>query len=196
MARPRRAAGRPDRRGPLGTRRGGGTTAGGEHDDKSNGSGTQQGTTGHDTPRRGAATMTSGRADTTVGSPDNTAPNCANTQQVTAGSKDPIGGVGAPTAPDPVNSTTVRILESHVPDPETHLCVVSLTCRGRPSWQCAGCGQPWPCRDRRDRLPASTRTVAPPSASTSACNWPTRCRTYPSAGRDLHARFLGWLRPT
>ncbi|TDB70999.1 hypothetical protein [Micromonospora sp. KC721] len=64
----------------------------------------------------------------------------------------------------------------------------------RPSWQCAGCGDPWPCPDRRRRLLAE---YADNAAAVSVylgmqlVDAASELRHQPAEA--LHARFLGWL---
>ncbi|MGC9669039.1 flavin reductase [Planosporangium sp. 12N6] len=66
----------------------------------------------------------------------------------------------------------------------------------RGSWICIGCASPWPCPTRRRQLLAQY-TGAPVSlalvlgaALVEACG----DLAHVPAG-DLHARFVGWLRP-
>ncbi|WP_433064385.1 hypothetical protein [Dactylosporangium sp. CS-033363] len=64
----------------------------------------------------------------------------------------------------------------------------------RPSWQCAGCGEAWPCADRRRRLLARYQGEALRlDLRTMLGTWMLR------ANRDLalpeeqaEARFIGW----
>ncbi|MEV4845218.1 hypothetical protein AB0K20_18655 [Micromonospora matsumotoense] len=67
----------------------------------------------------------------------------------------------------------------------------------RPSWQCAGCGEPWPCRDRRDRLLseyADDRTTLGIYLGLQLADALSDLPRQPAS--DLHARFLGWRRST
>ncbi|WP_091252128.1 hypothetical protein [Micromonospora matsumotoense] len=67
----------------------------------------------------------------------------------------------------------------------------------RPSWQCAGCGEPWPCQVRRDRLLseyADDRTTLGSYLGLQLADALSDLPRQPAS--DLHARFLGWRRPT
>ncbi|MBM7083320.1 MULTISPECIES: hypothetical protein [Micromonospora] len=65
----------------------------------------------------------------------------------------------------------------------------------RPSWQCTGCGEPWPCRVRRDRLLgeyADDRAALGVYLGLQLVEALTDLSRQPAG--DLHTRFLGWLR--
>ncbi|WP_091294431.1 hypothetical protein [Micromonospora halophytica] len=67
----------------------------------------------------------------------------------------------------------------------------------RPGWQCAGCGEPWPCQVRRDRLLseyAQNRAALGVYLGLHLADASSDLRREPAG--DLYARFLGWLRPT
>ncbi|WFE63296.1 hypothetical protein [Micromonospora sp. WMMD714] len=65
----------------------------------------------------------------------------------------------------------------------------------RPGWQCTGCGEPWPCRVRRDRLLseyADDRAALGVYLGLQLVEALTDLSRQPAG--DLHTRFLGWLR--
>jgi hypothetical protein len=72
---------------------------------------------------------------------------------------------------------------------------MSLHIPTRPSWNCTGCGQPWPCATRRDQLMAEySRSRVSLSLYLSSCLVEaTRDLPGDDAG-PLYLRFLGWLR--
>lgn len=62
----------------------------------------------------------------------------------------------------------------------------------RPSWDCAACGQPWPCRPARERMAAEADT----SLRIAAWSWLEEAmRDMPDApAGQLWQRFVGWTR--
>lgn len=82
---------------------------------------------------------------------------------------------------------TVRVRP--VPAPAAHVPI-------RPGWECAGCGRPWPCPDRRDRLLinyAGNRAALGVYLGLQLADATSDLRHHPAG--DLYTRFLGWLRP-
>ncbi len=65
----------------------------------------------------------------------------------------------------------------------------------RPSWDCGGCGRPWPCEPAREYLAA---TLTPTRLAVyCAANLGAAALDLPSSPpAELHERFLGWVRPT
>ncbi|MGN9774917.1 hypothetical protein ACTMS0_03950 [Micromonospora sp. H33] len=65
----------------------------------------------------------------------------------------------------------------------------------RPGWDCAGCGQAWPCPDRRQRLLdryAGDRATLGVYLGMQLVDAASDLRHLPAEA--LYARFLGWLR--
>jgi hypothetical protein len=75
------------------------------------------------------------------------------------------------------------------------LASVNLHAPLRPSWACAGCGGPWPCRTRRAQLQAQFYD-APVSLGLLMGGYlidaAQDLRT--EAAYALHQRFMGWLK--
>jgi hypothetical protein len=63
----------------------------------------------------------------------------------------------------------------------------------RPSWQCAGCGAPWPCPTRRRQLRAQY-SREPELAALMEWYLAQAQRDLPGASPPgLAARFVGWV---
>jgi hypothetical protein len=64
----------------------------------------------------------------------------------------------------------------------------------RPSWECSGCGLPWPCDPAREYLATTLTTTW--LAVYCAANLGEAALDLPSSPpAELHERFLGWVRP-
>jgi len=63
----------------------------------------------------------------------------------------------------------------------------------RPTWQCGGCGDPWPCASRRQQLLAEYLGARVSLTLYVTALFVDACRDMPSApAGDLYQRFLGW----
>ncbi|RZU50134.1 hypothetical protein EV385_1899 [Krasilnikovia cinnamomea] len=69
---------------------------------------------------------------------------------------------------------------------------------GRPGWDCLACGRPWPCDPAREALAAEYAGHSPSLAVyLSAQHGQALEDLVAQTGempRDLHERFLGWVR--
>lgn len=66
----------------------------------------------------------------------------------------------------------------------------------KPGWICAGCGRDYPCRTRQAQLLAEYDQAPMSLALLMGADFAEAANDMPDllAG-ELHARFLGWIRP-
>lgn len=64
----------------------------------------------------------------------------------------------------------------------------------QPAWSCVGCGQVWPCPERR-RSYRQEFTGEPVALALLMASWlAVACRDLVDGDEELYCRFLGWIK--